>query len=57
MKKPRLSPQIAATIAVPMTQPIDSDPMCASAPPASTIVSPGTGSPVFSRNTPRNTAA
>src|SRR4051794_12437721 len=57
MKKPVLSPRIAPAIAVAITHPSDSRPNCASAAPASTMVSPGTGRPVFSRKTPTNTTA
>ena len=48
---------MAARMAVTITHGSDSRPNCAIAAPASSAVSPGTGSPVFSRNTPANTTA
>ncbi len=49
--------QRRAAMAVTITQNNDNRPECASAAPASRTVSPGTGTPAFSRSTPTNTTA
>ena len=48
---------MAAAVAVTITRGSVSRPKCDSAAPASSAVSPGTGSPVFSRKTPTKTTA
>src|SRR2546427_12928374 len=57
MKNPKLSPRMAPPTAVTITPASDKRPNCASAAPASRMVSPGTGRPVFSSMTPTNTTA